>query len=1399
MWKKILLFVVVLVIGAVVGMTIYVDNIDWNRHKDKISREFSAATGKEVVFNGAVRFNVFPSPYLEADNIDIFNGYTEQGEKVKLANIKKLVVELSVQSLLKGNFNIERMNIVEPEAYIEVYENGRLNWQSAEGGQAQELRLDGVEVSLDSVTIQQAKLHLLNRKYEVDTLLNHINAEVIAQSLYGPYRIEGSYVKDEVPGGFAVSLGSFSDSFATSVNAVINHPRSESYVRFDGTVLLQNDAVNGNLIIESRNPVHFANSSFKDLHINEKYEYPLALSMEIKTDKTQVNLANIVVKYGQSAGAGNIQIPRILQQIGEEGEQRRRIDAVFNMTELEFNPLLQLTEDLIAKIKADKKYIPEFDFDLIADFKAVKAIYRNQAMRDLDISVDFVDNVARIRNFSIGMPGDTSFKAAGEIFSKEKQLTYNFDVSAGSNDFSKLVGWLGWQPQIRTPGTYKKANLNANVSGTLDMVKLAPVEFMLDKTNVSGKIGVVRGSIWRWLAIADIDNLNFDNYLPPLPEDLKNATFEEKTNYRFEKLSGLNNLDLQMRSSLKVGILEKVPFENLQADFVVKNGVMKINNLSVSEMAGANFAVQGELNGFGKTPSVKNAKYQIDVRETDRFVEKFGLEIPAVDFRVLTGFNSSGVITGSWDRFAAKTTSRLGNIDIVYNGEVSRHEGAYTFNGKTEIKAPDFVRFLNQMSVDYAPDYPLGLFRFSADVAGNFSGLVAKNINANIGTNQFSGEIVYLQREGRNRLKADLTANRFEIEKFFYNKAGADKNNFRSGSNNATFLAKPSLNLAKIDYGWLDSWDLDGRFSVDALSFNNVVLNQTSWVMGVRNNVVKVAKFVGQKGDGTVTFEGELNIPQEALLTAKAEAKNLEISRDVLNGTVYGITSGLFSGSADITTSALSEDSLLSQLSGTLKFDINKFKFKGWDFIVIETDLEKRDISEGFGAVVREALNQGETSFNDFGGRLVFAKGMYALDNASMNNDSLSLTINSDGNLKDWTGSTLFRVTFNNDSAVPGFDFSFDGSLASPTMDADITRVTKVYDAHWEKVASKAKAEAEAKIKKYRGLMDEQQDKTQEIADNLMQNIWPRFEQQSGLAEDKRIRQEYTALEEKINSVKSSLEEIAAKDDLKIIDDEVINEIKGQNAQLEKKVAEIDSVLRDLHARDVRLRINDKYNRLFELNKQAKQTVAEYQDIYGGFDKRLAAINSDFALRSNETVDELQNEMEQAFLFIDTAYSDVAKDHVVVANITDVNELEKYFQRFEKSEREAQEKMTGINNAIAAFRDYAETNISEAEQAYAEKLKSEEIRRKLEENTGQISTAGGKTLTIGRDLVEIEKSEDALRNEKVRVLDFSKDRVSGEVTVPSRSRKSKEETLEDSLLRESSGQYKPSSGIVVKQ
>ena len=85
----------------------------------------------------------------------------------------------------------------------------------------------------------------------------------------------------------------------------------------------------------------------------------------------------------------------------------------------------------------------------------------------------------------------------------------------------------------------------------------------------------------------------------------------------------------------------------------------------------------------------------------------------------------------------------------------------------------------------------------------------------------------------------------------------------------------------------------------------------------------------------------------------------------------------------------------------------------------------------------------------------------------------------------------------------------------------------------------------------------------------------------------------------------------------------------------------------------------------------------------------------------------------------------------------------------------------------------------------------------MQENTGQIST-GGKTMRVERDLDDIQRAEEAVKGQKVRVLDFSDD--SSNVVVPGREgRRNRQGTGGGIILRSSDSGSAQGGGIIVKQ
>ena len=201
--KKIVWGIVFLLMAGMVGAIVYVTNIDWNQHKDKIAEQFYNSTGKRVNFDGKLSFKIFPSPYLNAADAKVYN--TEDRSKKPLLEIKNVVAELALMPLLKGEFHVKKMTLDEVIINIDWSDEG-LSWQGDLSPDQRQM-MENTNMILNSVSLKNAELNFEDAASGINFRLDNLNGEIFAESIFGPFRIEGNYIKGNSPEGFALSTG----------------------------------------------------------------------------------------------------------------------------------------------------------------------------------------------------------------------------------------------------------------------------------------------------------------------------------------------------------------------------------------------------------------------------------------------------------------------------------------------------------------------------------------------------------------------------------------------------------------------------------------------------------------------------------------------------------------------------------------------------------------------------------------------------------------------------------------------------------------------------------------------------------------------------------------------------------------------------------------------------------------------------------------------------------------------------------------------------------------------------------------------------------------------------------------------------------------------------------------
>lgn len=1410
--KKIWLILAAVIVLAIGGVSVYISMIDWNQHKDKIAAQFNDITGKRVVFEGPVSFTLLPSPKLTATDIKVFNpDGTPEAEK-PLATIKSLIANLALGPLLQGNFEVQMMSLVEPEMWVKVMPEGKLNWQTPMTDE-QRSNLENVEVALDSVILEKAKVNFEDEKHGVNTQLDNLNGEVIAESVFGPYRIEGSYVKGRNPEGFAISLGQFSESFATSVNFVLNQPASQSYLRFDGTVLLKNDAISGNMIVESKKFKEFFDSTFPNQVLDEDLDYPLAMSMELETSKTKINMSNIVVKFGTSAGAGNILVPLFENEFaidGSEPEERRRIEMAFNMTDLDLTPWVALLKKAAAAQSAPEAvYEPAFDFDVLADLKAIKTTYNNQGIRDFVFSADYVNNSFNIRELSGVFPGETQARVQGDIFENDEKLTYNLETELSCNDTLKFMSWLGYEITPVAQSTYRRMSGKADVSGTLNNIKISPLDVTLDKTVVKGEAGIVRGERPQYFLSLTSDSINFDNYLPGLPKELTDKPFKERLAYRFGQLAGLNDFDVDFRGMLDLGIYENTPFENTEVSLKTAKGVMDISKLSIGGIANAAVSAEGQVSGFGKEPQVTNLKYSIETKNLDSFMNKFELPKPNVDLNDMQQFKSQGIVTGGMDKAAVNTVSKLGNIDLSYSGRISNNEEGYLLNGELELKAPDFVKLANVLNFNYHPKgYALGLFNLTGHIAGNEKIFKLTNMNAFVGANNFQGTLWVDKSGAKPNIVTELDINRFEPEKFFYNgnaKSGTTVQpnialRSEAGGERIDFLAKPFWDKERLSYDFYNTFTLTGKFNIGDLVWNGYVFKKAAVSADVRDDKIKIGSFNALLNDRNVMTQAELKLGDKPELQLNFSLEDQDVAGSYWSGELYGLRSGRFNASGKLVLPAASVEDMVLGMSGDVMLDVSRPVVKGWDWLKLAEDLRLRDRSEGLAALAQDSLHSGETVFDSFSGKLSFAKGQVHLTDGKFVSPRVMVTVEDESNLETWDMSAKFSASLPELATVPPFGFSLTGPMNAPELVVDVKPITDVYDAKWAKEAADKQAAEQARAEYLRQLMDEQQQAAQYIKGQLDTEVAAVYNVQSAEAVSEEAKNQYLSIKEELDRTSSGIEEIFTLGLTQEFDETLPQALAKRNEIYAAKVPQLKEQLQATYVGDLKYQINGLYNQVSDIYNKSKEKSNSYRDKFVEFPKRLAKIKTDYNLDTDKLVNQLKQDIESNLLAIDSNNSEMAKAYVAIQNSTDSKALSAFLDKVKAALEDIGKEDKKLDENISRLLDYAAESISLEEDAYQARVKAAEQAKKVQENIGKISASTGVNKTIVRDIEDIEKSEKLKSEEPVKVLDFSKERSSSGMILRKDGSNRPITAAEDGgNLRKASGSISKASGVIVKK
>jgi uncharacterized protein involved in outer membrane biogenesis len=117
--------IVLLVVLVTVSVYVILSRYDFNALKPHITKAVLEATGRELTIGGDIDLNIGFTPKLILTNIQFQN--VSWGSRPAMVELNRFEVQVSLLPLIKGDIEIKRFILLEPDILIESDINGKSN------------------------------------------------------------------------------------------------------------------------------------------------------------------------------------------------------------------------------------------------------------------------------------------------------------------------------------------------------------------------------------------------------------------------------------------------------------------------------------------------------------------------------------------------------------------------------------------------------------------------------------------------------------------------------------------------------------------------------------------------------------------------------------------------------------------------------------------------------------------------------------------------------------------------------------------------------------------------------------------------------------------------------------------------------------------------------------------------------------------------------------------------------------------------------------------------------------------------------------------------------------------------------------------------------------------------
>ena len=1205
--KKIILVSVIVVVLLVAGVSTYVSMIDWNKHKQRLATQISEVIGKKVEFSGNIGVSYSLHPEISAQDVNIINPQTNE----TLAKISQLKTNVSLLSLLKGAPDIQSLYLVEAELWVTLDDKGQTGWLK---NQSSDL-VESNAFLMQTINIVNSKLHFNDTRHNLQFDLSALTAEIRAEGVNGPYRLDGNFMKDNERYGTAFSIDGMSQLDDINLMFVILHQGSNSYVRYDGSYNINSNIFKGFVKGDFKRTADFINAVSGQKFMPEFYNMPLQFSVDAYSDTEKIALTHFSIAFSQIlTGSGEINIAKKTR----EEEERLPMTIKYQFRDLDLRPLIGQLKERIAQYQKGQKFEFVWPYDTDYDLSAIRVIISDKpegSFENVSAKGKITADSFSVDDFYAGCAGNIVLNITGNLTAPEGIPHCSAKITADGRNFRSMINSLGFDLEAPVQGAYQTGKITAGIKITPNNISVEDLQSTIDKSNIklSADISLPDESCNIDLTA---DKINLDKYIFPLGQDMP-KDFETALLYYLKGIAKLQNKKINLQAKVAELTFNGVPAYNLQTETKYDKDNLIISRAVTDNILGTAAEISGTISDIKSSkPQIDSFDFSLKSSDLLPLIKKLNLPLPEWSLFSQKDTIVTGSLSGDLDKATLKLKAAAGEDSFDYDGTIQSRSEQISADADFMLKTTQLDKLLNKTGLTDIDKSYRGAFNGKAHIRGYKDDFSLEQADFKIGSSQYTGNISVKKQKNIYSVRGDIAANEMNLAQFI--KIQKEKNPIvPTPATGDTFIAKPNLSKEPFDFSAYRNLDLDINLNAQKVTFKNLAAEKLKLRLIGSNGILLLQNISAEIKGAEVSGNTKIEYTQTPKILGSLIWNKIKL--DNFGGSIYALSSDNIHLILDFETSLQSTDSILSALSGNAKIKTSEFKIKGIDLAAIEEDLNERKHSKGLFQTIQKALQSGITTFNPVDATVPIKNGVLDFNNIVLRNARTNATLSGNVNLKDWRINTSMKITYTLLPDIPPYSFDLTGALNKPIIDISIGDVAHKYDDYWDKIAQEEQAEKE-KIKK---AMDERasQIKTQIIS--LVGRVDGLIKMAESYAAKKIVIEnifKYNAKKERLGEMLRELQTMQSNLNKPDITNDGILQTERQVQVLRQEINIINEEIESYLLNDINYKLDDIYKKVDNENSNCTQSMELFDTLLNTNSEKLKQLNSEQNLLNNDLI-----------------------------------------------------------------------------------------------------------------------------------------------------------------------------------